>query len=194
MDACLRLIDSEGIAAVSLRRVAREAGVSPAAPYHHFADRSALLAALSTRGFGLLSERLIAARESAGDAAGALVALVHAYIDFARTEPGLFRLMFRPELSQPHKNVDARAAGDAAYAVPSEVVAECVEAGIIAPEDAEAVMLAVWGLGHGIASLWVDGQLDDPDRLRSGPADVTARVMRLLGSAVSACGPQAETT
>src|SRR5215211_5683383 len=70
--ACVALIEAEGIGAVSLRRVAREAGVSPGAPYHHFADRSALLAAISVRGHQLLEQQLRQARREAPTAARAL--------------------------------------------------------------------------------------------------------------------------
>src|SRR5258708_27647862 len=63
--ASVALIEAEGIGAVSLRRVAREAGVSPGAPYHHFADRSALLAAIAARGSERLEQRLRRARQPA---------------------------------------------------------------------------------------------------------------------------------
>src|SRR6266516_4727923 len=74
--ACVALIEAEGIGAVSLRRVAREAGVSPGAPYHHFADRSALLAAITVRGFELLERQLREARAQAPNAVRALGALI----------------------------------------------------------------------------------------------------------------------
>src|SRR5437667_9112230 len=74
--ACVQLIEAEGIGAVSLRRVARAAGVSPGAPYHHFADRSTLLAAIAAQGYELLVEQLKRAREQAPTATRALGALV----------------------------------------------------------------------------------------------------------------------
>lgn len=158
--ACLRLIETEGIAAVSLRRVAREAGVSSGAPYHHFADRAALLADLSTQGFRKLAERLTAARSAAPSPAAALTALEQSYVGFAREQPGYFRLMFRPELSQPEKHPDTRAAGEAAFGVLTDAVADCVAAGDLPPERAETTALTLWALGHGLASLWLDGHLD----------------------------------
>ncbi|GGK91422.1 TetR/AcrR family transcriptional regulator [Nocardia jinanensis] len=158
--ACLRLIETEGIAAVSLRRVAREAGVSSGAPYHHFADRAALLADLATQGFRLLTDQLTTARSTADSPTTALVALEQCYVRFARDQPGYFRLMFRPELSQPEKHPDTRAAGEAAFGVLADAVAACVAAGDLAPERAEPTTLTLWALGHGLASLWLDGQLD----------------------------------
>src|SRR5688572_12994987 len=73
VQACVGIIESEGIGAVSLRRVAREAGVSPAAPYHHFVDRSALLAAIAVRGSELLEHEL---HSAAGKAPTGIRALV----------------------------------------------------------------------------------------------------------------------
>src|ERR1700748_1764471 len=81
--ASLKLIETEGIGAVSLRRAAREAGVSPGAPYHHFAARSALLAAITVRGSALLERELRRAREQAATAADALGAVIGAYVRFA---------------------------------------------------------------------------------------------------------------
>ena len=81
---------------MSLRRVAREAGVSPGAPYHHFADRASLLAALSAQGFRLLASDLAAAKAAAGSPVHALSALIHAYVAFAQQQPAYFQLMFRP--------------------------------------------------------------------------------------------------
>ncbi|TCJ95522.1 TetR/AcrR family transcriptional regulator [Nocardia alba] len=160
MDACLRLIESEGLAAVSLRRVAREAGVSSGAPYHHFADRAALLSALSTDGFQQLAAYMTAARETTTDPLATLAELGEAYVRFSREHPAQFRLMFRPELSQPEKHPDAHAAGDAAFEVLVQTVADCVAAGALPADRAEVLALAWWGLGHGLASLWLDGHLE----------------------------------
>ncbi|WP_040778799.1 TetR/AcrR family transcriptional regulator [Nocardia pneumoniae] len=158
--ACLRLIETEGLAAVSLRRVAREAGVSTAAPYHHFPDRAALLATLSTQGFQSLGAYLTAARDAATTPMGALGAMARAYVRFSREQPAYFGLMFRPELSQPDKHPDTMAAGDAAFGVLADAIAECVRAGALPADKADTLAVMFWGLGHGMASLWLDGQLE----------------------------------
>ncbi|WP_433685078.1 TetR/AcrR family transcriptional regulator [Nocardia sp. CA-119907] len=162
--ACLRLIETEGIGAVSLRRVAREAGVSTGAPYHHFADRSALLAALSTRGFQHLASELAAARATADTPQTALTALAETYVRFSQEHPGYFRLMFRPELSQPEKHPDAMAAGDAAFEVLAATIAEGVTAGLLPADRADTLAIMWWSLAHGMASLWLDGQLEKRSR------------------------------
>jgi AcrR family transcriptional regulator len=186
ISACLALIAAEGIAAVSLRRVAREAGVSPGAPYHHFADRAALLAAISTQGFMLLAARLEDARASATGPADALGALLGAYVGFAREQPAYFTLMFRPELSKPEKHPEAQAAGESALGVLIEVVADCQRAGVAAAGDAAALAAMAWALGTGLASLWSEGQLDDRKLAPDASADelaarVTALWERMLG-------------
>ncbi|MGW4091609.1 TetR/AcrR family transcriptional regulator [Nocardia sp. NPDC004750] len=158
--ACLRLIETEGLAAVSLRRVAREAGVSTAAPYHHFPDRAALLATLSTQGFQMLGAQLAAARAEAETPMAALTALANTYVRFSREQPAYFRLMFRPELSQPDKHPDTMAAGDAAFGVLADAITECVRAGALPADKADTLAVMFWGLGHGLASLWLDGQLE----------------------------------
>src|SRR3954471_1043436 len=99
MEACVRLVEAEGIGAVSLRRVAREAGVSPGAPYHHFADRSALLAAIAVQGYEVLEGRLRLAQEEAPTAVRALGGLIEAYVGFARDYPAHIHLMLRGELA-----------------------------------------------------------------------------------------------
>jgi AcrR family transcriptional regulator len=183
LDTTLRLIDTEGIGAVSLRRVAREAGVSPGAPYHHFADRADLLAALSARGYGLLAAQLAAARTGTGSPVRALAGLIRAYVAFARREPGYFRLMFRPELSAGnHEHPGLQAAEHAAGEQLDAAVAGCVDAGIITADQADVLRVAAWSLAHGLASLWLDGQLhdeyDDPELVA---AQVAALVESVFG-------------
>ncbi|WP_433761779.1 TetR/AcrR family transcriptional regulator [Nocardia sp. CA-135398] len=158
--ACLRLIETEGLGAVSLRRVAREAGVSTGAPYHHFADRSALLAALAVQGFRQLGRDLADARAAVDGPLRALTALAETYVRFSQENPGYFRLMFRPELSQPDKHPDAAAAGDAAFDVLADTIADAVAAGLLPADKADTLAVMWWSLAHGMASLWLDGQLE----------------------------------
>ncbi|MCO1658913.1 TetR/AcrR family transcriptional regulator [Pseudonocardia humida] len=158
--ASLELIRAEGIGAVSLRRVAREAGVSPGAPYHHFPDRAALLTAIAGEGFGMLEERLVGARAAAASPAAALTAMTEAYVRFAHEQPAYFHLMFRPELARPDKDAAAKQAAERSFQVLCDVVADCQLAGDVPAGDPGALVTALWALAHGLASLWVDGPLD----------------------------------
>ncbi|HEX6352255.1 TetR/AcrR family transcriptional regulator [Actinophytocola sp.] len=156
--ATLELIETEGIGAVSLRQVARTAGVSPGAPYHHFPDRAALLTALADEGFRRLATTLAEAHDAAATPSAALEALLTTYIEFARNNPAYFRVMFRPELTQPHKSAEGMAAGESAFGVLDRTVEECLSKneGV----DRHVLAITLWSLAHGYASLWLDGQLD----------------------------------
>ncbi|HEX3419177.1 MAG TPA: TetR/AcrR family transcriptional regulator [Stellaceae bacterium] len=179
LDACLKLIETEGIGAVSLRRVAREAGVSPGAPYHHFADRAALLSALAAQGYVALAGDFAAVRAAADSPVRELTALIDTYVSFALRQPAYFRLMVRPELHEPDKNPETKAAMHAAERQLQDAVQDCVAAGVIPAERAEALELTVWSIGHGLASLLLDGLLDDP---RDHPSALTFQVTALLES------------
>src|SRR5205809_439421 len=100
IDASLALVEEEGIGALSLREVARKAGVTHNAPYHHFPDRGALLAAIAEEGFGRLAQETAAARAAVpDDPLARLTACGQAYVRFAIASPAHFRVMFRPELA-----------------------------------------------------------------------------------------------
>ncbi|MCP1547099.1 MULTISPECIES: TetR/AcrR family transcriptional regulator [Methylorubrum] len=173
--AGLSILEEGGdLASLGLRETARRAGVSAMAPYRHFPDKDALLAAVAIVGF----ERLRAALEEAdrgGEGAGreALYAQGAAYVAFASAQPGLFRLMFggmRSGGSRPQALCEASAA---AYAVLAERVAALVP-GANAADEA----LRSWALVHGIASLVIDGLLGDA--VRTDPQAAAFLVGRLL--------------
>ncbi|SDA27239.1 TetR/AcrR family transcriptional regulator [Sphingomonas sp. NFR15] len=150
VSSALSLLEA-GDAPPSLREVARAAGVSAMAPYRHFADRAALLAAVADEGFAALRARLLAADDVA-DSRAALVAQGRAYVDFALSHPALFRLMFSRE------KVRGVPEGETAYTVLANRVAR------IAPDRAEVATLAAWGLVHGLATLLLDANGGTLDR------------------------------
>lgn len=145
-------LTDHGIEAFSLRQVARRAGVSHAAPAHHFGDANGLLTALAAAGFGQFLAAQ-AAREAAADPdpRAQLVAAGLGYVDFALARPALFRLLFgssRPDHSDPA----LAQAGAAAY----RHLADQVHAagGRTLAEEA-----GVWAIAHGLADLLVAGRL-----------------------------------
>lgn len=158
---------------LGLREAARRAGVSAMAPYRHFPDKEALLAAVATVGF----ERLRGALERAdrgGEGKEALYAQGEAYVAFACAQPGLFRLMFaaRSGGARPQALCEASAV---AYAVLSDRVAALVPPTVAAEEA-----LRSWALVHGIASLIIDGMVGDVVRIDSKAAAALAgRLLRL---------------
>ena len=153
-----RLIEREGTDAFRLADAAKLAGVSPAAPYRHFKDRQALLAAVADDGFTRLAERAVAAvvHHEPGSL-DAVCAVGRAYIDFACAETNVFRLMFSPQASGgPEEGPSDE--GAAAYGVLIEQVAAHLELA----DDAPAVLgtaLSLWMYVHGFASLLIDDKL-----------------------------------
>ena len=146
-----------GEADLSLRSVARAAGVSAMAPYRHFSDKAALLGAVAAQGFAELRQDLERA-DAGADAADALVDQGLAYIAFAQRRPSLFRLMFASAdlACIPHE------AGRGAY----EILARRV--GGVAPHLGDLGSLACWGMVHGLATLRLDRRIDaEPEDLRA---------------------------
>src|ERR1041384_4118115 len=90
VEAARRLLESEGPSALSLRAVAREAGVSPAAPYHHFKDKAELLDAVAQEGWDLLNVQMREAKDKAETVRAQMNALGVAYVCFARENPALY--------------------------------------------------------------------------------------------------------
>jgi AcrR family transcriptional regulator len=145
------MLEEGGEGALSLRAVARRAGVSPMAPYRHFPDRAGLLAAVAADGFRILASRLETADRTASGR-DALIAQGVAYVAFAINAPMLFRLMFGPEL--PRNSPEVREAADGAFRMLAGRVASTVG------ESARAdTTLACWAIVHGLGSLAVDGRL-----------------------------------
>src|SRR5262245_48225898 len=113
LDAALALIDSRGVDGLSIRELARRAGVTHQAPYHHFRDRAAILAALAQEGYGRLRDAMIAARDQAPLRADArFQACGIGYFRFAVANKAYFRVMFRSEAHVRRADV-GRAAAEA---------------------------------------------------------------------------------
>ncbi len=165
--ACLRaameLLEERGETALSLRAVARRAGVSPAAPYRHYADREALVSAVAAVGYRQLAERLAAAHPSPSNPEQ-LASVATAYVQFALERPALFRIMFGEPCDRDN---DERVAATAAVSLYVRAIVERS----FPQADADALATAIWALVHGLAFLHLDGKLDAPT-----PAAVADRV------------------
>jgi AcrR family transcriptional regulator len=152
-----RLIAEAGLAGLSMREVARLAGVSHQAPYHHFDDKAAIVAALVERGFTQLVQRMEAATRGV-PAARRPERAGRAYVSFALDQPVHFRLMFRPELADLARFPAAAAAGTRAAGVLRHMVA--AQAGPRASQARRDALASLhWSLVHGLATLLLDGAL-----------------------------------
>ncbi len=150
------LLETEGLQALSLREVARRAGVTHQAPYHHFADRESILAELVTQGFDDLAQRLAKANDSAASA-GKRMALMQsgtAYVGYAIEHPGVFRIMFRREVCDASRFPAALAASERAHQELLRLVALLHDGA-----QHDALTSTYWSLVHGLAGLIIDGPL-----------------------------------
>jgi AcrR family transcriptional regulator len=179
IEAAALILERDGIGALTLRAAAREAGVSHAAPRHHFGDLAGLLSALAASGFARLHACLLAETEIAGhDPRARLIALGRGYVGFARAHPGLFQLMFRSERldwSSPALSM----AGAAAFALlTQDQPASDPHAG---PGSVQALTVAIsrWSLVHGLATLLLDGRLG-PLAAKVEGADIDAVIEEVL--------------
>ena len=150
------LLDESGPSALSMREVARRAGCTHQAPYHYFANREAILAALVREGFDELADRLASAHEGLGgaDLREVLTASANAYVEFALRHPGVFRVMFRPDVCDPESFPEVVEAGERAR----HELARLARAVIGDGAQLEAEVL-IWSGVHGLASLLLDGPL-----------------------------------
>jgi AcrR family transcriptional regulator len=160
LDASLALIDEGGLASLSMREVARRAGVSHQAPYHHFADRQSILAEIAREGFDMLDAHLTAGRDASSTLRERMRALGVGYVRFALDHPAHFRVMFRPDLVDLERFADAKCSGDRAFRHVRDVVNELLGSTPEAPHPEEDVWASIlWSSGHGLACLILDGPL-----------------------------------
>ena len=163
LEAAERVLERDGLSGLTLRAAAREAGVSHAAPTHHFGDLTGLLSELAAIGFRRFNAAMKAAAENAGSPLDKALARARAYVAYAEAHPGMYGLMFRTErldYSRPslHEAAEASFAGltGAIGADRQEQVAERT----LSLDQAAAIARA-WSLVHGYTMLLLDGRLSD---------------------------------
>lgn len=172
-------LQAAGIEGFSLRRVAKRAGVSHAAPAHHFGDATGLLSALAAEGFRLFLQAQADSEALAPpDPQAQVVAAGLGYIAFARAHPALFRLMFssaRPDFSHPDLS---HWAGRGFQHLVEQMSAVLGRPAMARPEDCD-VLSGVWAVAHGLADLIAAGRLDTMDGLPE--AEQRARLGAMIG-------------
>jgi AcrR family transcriptional regulator len=154
-DAAAKLFLEEGEAALSMRRLAAEVGCSPMAPYRHFADKEALVAAIRTQAFNRLADALDGVAQNDRHRARDIG---DAYVQFARENPAAYKLMF--DLAQPDETAYPELAAAAARAriSMSGYVHELVEAGVLAGDPVE-LGYVFWAAIHGLIVLDLAGRI-----------------------------------
>ena len=179
--AALELLEEGGSGALSLRAVARRAGVAPSAPYRHYADRDALVSAVAAIGYRQLAEHLAAA-SPVPQTPEDLAAVAVAYVQFALQRPALFRVMFSEPCDRDSSERVAATTAISAY------VAALVSKSF--PDaDPPALSTAVWALVHGLAFLHLDAKLSPSD-----PASVAQRVRGAVRALLTASAATSTST
>jgi len=169
LDAARAILEEESLAALSLRAVARRAGVSHAAPYRHFPNHEALLVELATEGFAELKGGIVEAAAAPGEKTDRIASVGAAYMRFVARRPALARLMFGPQL--PNREAFP-ALAEAAGGVSDEIGKALGD---------PALGLAVWAAMHGLAMLVLENVID-LGQSRSGLSVLPSRAEILLRS------------
>jgi AcrR family transcriptional regulator len=171
-----RTVRERGVSHLSLRELAREVGVSHAAPRRHFPDRQALLDALAQAGFARLGAALRAASDgTGGDFPTRLQATATAYIRFATANPALLELMFAGK--HPDQSGAVSEAADAAFGLMLELIEQGQSDGFLAAGEPERVGLVLFATIQGIAAL-IAGGMVAPEQLDGLVADSVAHFLR----------------
>jgi AcrR family transcriptional regulator len=185
IDASVDVITKDGLDALTLRSLAVKAGVSSGAPYHHFADRAELLAAIAQAGFQMLGEAMVAGGDAAGPEPSArLAAMGQAYVGFALAHAGHFRVMFRGD-ANPGVAASQSASSENTFDLLVQVIQDCQRAGTAPPGDPKPLLLTAWSAVHGLAMLWLDGTLSKRDMDPSVLVPLVANLITQMFSALA---------
>jgi AcrR family transcriptional regulator len=182
--AGIDILAREGIDGLTLRKAAQEVGVSHAAPYAHFADKQALLAAIATEGHRRINARFTEVRDRhPGDPLRQLVETAWAYAEFGLEESGLFRVTYSSAVTKEADYPELMDMIMRNFAMLRELVERCQRAGILIAGDPELAAVGVWGLVHGFVSLVLERQVPDGMEERYG---ARAMLVSCLGQATRA--------
>lgn len=158
--AGVAILAKDGVSGLSLRKVALKAGVSHSAPYSHFADKQALIAAISTEGFRQLYERINSSAEKYKDQpTKQLVEVAWAYVQFAMDDPDRFKVMFSDVLEKEKEYSEFVAESQRNFQLVKRIVEANQASGQLRSGPPELVALSAWGIVHGFVMLLLEGQI-----------------------------------
>src|SRR5215472_10897440 len=181
IQAGLELLAEGGAQELDLRKVARRAGVSHAAPYRHFADKQALIAAINEEGFHMLAERIRSTlREVSDEPFEQLLAVALAYVRFARENPWLMREMFSGITIERETFESLQMASKSVYRLYAEVIRSGQEREKIVDGDPTALAGVLWSVLHGLAMLIIENQMRPYADGSEGTERVTRYTIELL--------------
>jgi AcrR family transcriptional regulator len=177
LQEALRTIQKGGVGALTMRGVGEKLGVSRTALYRHFADKSALLAAVATEGFRTLRLRTHEAWTAHGGGRAGFEAMGEAYVRFAVEHPAHYRVMFGGYVRDALPDSELVKEGEGAFQVLIDALVAQQRQGLVRRDNPLALAQYIWANVHGIAMLAIDGQLKQPaadvirfanERMRTG--------------------------
>jgi AcrR family transcriptional regulator len=158
--AGIDIISRDGLGGLSLRKVARKAGVSPTAPYAHFADKQALIAAISTSGYHRLYDQLVETISiHEGYPQRRLVEAGWTYVQFALSDPERFKGMFSGIIEQEKDYPEFREMAQKNFGLLVGLVKGCQDAGLLTQGPADMIAVRLWSTIHGFILLLLEGQI-----------------------------------
>ena len=161
-----QILSEKGIEGLSLRKVARKAGVSHTAPYNHFADKQALLAALSAAGHAQLHQQLSQTFDDAkSSSSDVLIDIAWSYLQFALADPGRFHLMFSGALEVERDHPDYVAVSQKNIALLEEIISFCQARGELTGGSLTDHAIRIWSYVHGFTNLILEDQFPAGYRL-----------------------------
>jgi len=160
IQAGVDILARDGLGGLSLRKVAKQAGVSHTAPYAHFKDKQALIAAISTEGFKQLHSQIESVKKTyRAKPETLLIETAWAYVQFALNEPDRFKLMFSSVLEKEKEYPEFVEISQDNFQQLVEIVELCQQANILKDGESDLIALSVWGTVHGFVSLLLEGQI-----------------------------------
>ena len=160
IQAGVEILASKGANGLSLREVAKRAGVSHSAPYAHFADKQALIAAIATEGHTHIHDAITAIfAQYPDEPLQQLIETAYAYLRFGIDEPDLFKITFSGVVEDEHDHPALVEMTQKNFALIRQLVSRCQAAGIFAPGPEDLIAQNLWGSVYGLVSLLQQGQV-----------------------------------
>jgi AcrR family transcriptional regulator len=179
IQAGIEILANEGLPGLTLRKAARVAGVSHAAPYAHFADKQALIAAISTEGYRRFFVQITQVAERyAGDPLRQFIEGAWSYLRFALDDPAHFRITFSGVVANEKDYPALVEATEQSFDTVMRIVSRCQEVGILSAQTpTDLLAVSVWSTVHGLASLQLTGQISHRVLERFSPREMLIRTL-----------------
>ncbi len=181
IDAGIKILSKEGVSGLSLRQVARRAGVSHTAPYAHFADKQALIAAISTEGYRKLYEQFsCAVQKFEGNPRQQLMEMAWAYMEFALNDTDHFKITLSGAIEKEKDYPAFVEMTKKSFDLVVETVESCQKANVLPAGPSDLIAVSLWGMLHGIVSLVVEEQISHTILDRVALKDILAYSLSLI--------------